>query len=246
VDLVLFGRVLWRFRVIAAAGVAAAIVLAFFAAVRVRGNGLEYRSQEKWVSYSRVFVTETGFPWGAVRATSADPARFASLAILYANLADSDAVHRLAFGAPSPSGGQVEIAPVLASQNTNDALPLISIAGISTSKRHAVALAAAETKGLLAYVGRQQNANDIASENRVVLQVVKQPTTASLLARRSQTLPIVVFLTVLIAVCALLFVLENLRPRGGQLSGQKPPLEPMQPPRPAAAVWQAAPGTEFD
>lgn len=211
-DLELFGRVLWRFRTLVGIGLLVAVVLTFFAAVRIGSGGIEYRSQQQWASYSRIFVTESGFPWGKVSGVAQDPSRFASLAILYANLADSDAVHKTAFGGP-PQGGTVEAAPVLVAQNTNDALPLISIAGVSHSRSTAISLAQRETTGLIRVVEQLQTQNGIAPKNRVLLQVVAQPTTAKLLSGRSKTLPIVVFLTVLIAVCGLAFVLENLRPK---------------------------------
>ena len=217
-DLGLFGRVLWRFKWLVGLGVVAAIVLTLFAAARVDvgSRTVSWRSQEQWASYSRIFVTQQGFPWGKITTGSAqdDPGRFSSLAILYANLADSDAVHQLAFGG-APKNGRVEAAAILASQSGNDALPLLSIAGISHSRAAAISLARRETEGLVRYVRALQQQNGIAADNRVVLQVVLQPTTAKLLSSRSKTLPTVVFLTVLIAFCGLALVLENLRPGVG-------------------------------
>lgn len=235
-DLDLFGRVLWRFKTIVGAGIAAAFVLAFFAAFRVGSNGIEYRSQQQWVSYSRIFVTERGFPWGSVGG-STDPSRFASLAILYSNFAQSDAVQKLAFGG-APKSGTIQAAPVLASQNTSDALPLISVAGISTSRTQAITLARRETLGLVRYVDNQQRANSIPLKNRVVLQVISEASAARSLSGRSKTLPIVVFLTVLIAVCGLALVLENLRSKA-ELAALEPEDEtPSKIARPASWVGE--------
>src|SRR5688572_29756916 len=114
VDIQLYLRVLWRFRLLVAAGFTLAVVLALLSFARVSfENGLgppklTYREQEKWVSYSTLYVTQPGFPWGysvikqpdpdeqletrtkQIAPEFADPTRFASLAVLYAYLATSD------------------------------------------------------------------------------------------------------------------------------------------------------------
>ena len=68
VDLNLYLRVLWRFRLIVAIGLVLAISLAFASLVKVgfaHGSlSLSYRQQPTWQSTTRLFVTQEGFPWG--------------------------------------------------------------------------------------------------------------------------------------------------------------------------------------
>jgi hypothetical protein len=216
-DLRLHFRVLWRFRILVALGILCALAVAFLALMRVdfATGKVSYRASEQWVSYSRIFVTQRGFPYGAVRTSGQDPASLAANAILYSQLANTDPVLHLAFG-PTKPPGTIQAAPVLASQSGSDALPIISIAATAATSTKAKSLARRETSGLIRYVQSLQNGAQIASDNRVQLRVIQQPVLATLLKGRSKTLPIVVFLTTLLAFVGLAFVLENLRPLAGK------------------------------
>jgi len=223
VDLNLFGRVLWRFKWLVALGL-------------VVGLGLGYlvyqRQSEEYASYATVFVTQNGFPWGRLALPEpvigdtesgspssgastgpefADPTRLSSLAILYSRFADSDPVRRLMLK-DGPLNGRIEAAPLLASDNESDALPLISIAGIADTPGAAISIAQRATTSLISYIEGQQAANDIPLSQRVEFQVVKKPETAKVLSGKSWTLPVVVFLAVMLAVVALAFLLQNIRP----------------------------------
>jgi hypothetical protein len=232
-DIRLFGRVLWRFKLMTAVGLLLAIGLAFLSYVRVtfpHGSStprLAFRQSEQWVGYSTILVTQRGLPWGrsviltatpgvsSVSPTGgafADPSRFSSLAILYAQLADSDPVrailHRMGGG-----NGKIEAAPVLVSQGGTDALPLISIAAISPTPKDALLLANRETAAFGVYLVRQQADAGIPTRNRVLLNVVKRADQAKLLKGRSKSLPIVIFLALAVATTGVAFALENMRPR---------------------------------
>lgn len=221
VDLRLVGHAIWRFKPLVILGLVLAIGLAIFAYAR---------QTEEYASYSTVFVTQQGFPWGRLTLDQttgsvtpanprpgepqfADPVRFSSLAILYSRLADSDPIRQIMLKA-GPIDGRVEAAPLLASANQDDALPLISIAGIAGTADQAVALARRTTDALVTYLGQQQDANDIPSRDRVEIQVVKEAGQAKTLSGKSPTLPIVVFLAVMLGVIALALVLANLWPEG--------------------------------
>lgn len=224
-DLALFGRVLWRFRMIVVPGLLFAIVLATLALVRIGPGGVSYRQKEQWVSYSTVFVTQKGFTWGSIigepggqatlpkrdAATGADPNRLARLAILYAQLATSDPVlNQLSKGKPP----HIEAAPIMTDQGSSgEALPFVRIAAFGTSQHGAVVLARRATAALQRYVHTQQVKNWIAPQDRVELNVVNRASAATLFAGRSKTLPIVIFITIAVATIGLAFVLENLRPR---------------------------------
>ena len=208
-------RVLWRFRALIGTAGVLAILLAFISFVRVDPLGhpvFKYRKAQQYVSYSTLFVTQHGFPWGQLNApASADPGRLTSLAIIYSQLATTDPVKRL-LAAGGPVNGSVQVAPVL-DQTNQEPLPLISIAAFAHSPSGAISLARRQTSALLTYIHRQQQSSATASDNRVDVNVVRVAQYAALYKGRSLKLPLVVFFTVMIAVCSLAFVLENLRPR---------------------------------
>ena len=228
-DLLLFGRVIWRFKWAMALGLLMAIALAFLSFVRVEPTGrhlFQYRSSQQWASYSTLFVTENGFPWGSTggrsgaggatppsaSAGTGDPARFSSLAVIYAQLIPSDPVLQI-MRRRGPIHGTIEAVALTDPNNTSDVLPLISVAGISDTPKSATHLVASATSAFLAYLNALQTANQIPPSDRVVVTVVNHPGRTKLLADRSKTLPIVIFLTVTMAAIAICFVLENLHPR---------------------------------
>jgi hypothetical protein len=212
-DLQLYGRVLWRSRILVAIGLTLAFLLALlsFTKVSVDDNGLPtltYREPEQWVSYATVFVTEKGFPWGQLSSAGGDPARLTSLAIIYSQLALSDDVRNIMLR-QGPLEGSIEAATVTGSGD--DALPLVRIAALAPSAAKAKKLAARETTALRRYIANQQRTNGIRPGNRVALEVVSRPSSGALYTSRGKTRPVVVFLAVLIAFCALAFILENFR-----------------------------------
>lgn len=234
-DLPLYVRVLWRFRVLVAAGAAFALLLAILSMVRVGPGGVEWRQDEVWITRSVLFVTQQGFPWGYTNPFTADealerqrqktkeptpefaePDRFSSLAVLYAQFATSDQVRKLI--AP-PDGfikdGEIAASPVLASEVNAFAepLPLVRLEAAHKSPDQALALLFRATDAFKTFLAKQQKANGIPEGQRVVVTVIKKADKPLLLQGRSFTLPIVVFLSVMILVSGLCFVLENLRPR---------------------------------
>ena len=120
-DLGLYLRVLWRFRLLVAIGILLSAGLGILSQARVELDGgipqLSYRTPLTWASTSTVLITEKGFPWGASSLQDlealqrgerprgpqyTDPGRFTQLGLLYARLAKSDDV-RAALGT-SPVG----------------------------------------------------------------------------------------------------------------------------------------------
>ena len=108
--------------------------------------------------------------------------------------------------------GLIESAPVF-TVNGSASLPLLSIGGISTSPAGARRLASRAVDAFLRYLETEQVRSGIPKSQRVVLQVIKQPVKVELLRGRPKTLPLMIFLTVLLVTAAIAFVLENLRPR---------------------------------
>lgn len=229
-DLRLYARVLWRFKPIVLMGLVLATTLALLSAVRISADGVHYRQSELWSSTTRLGVTQTGFPWGRLFAQGAaagqetpeqqaarlkipvaDPNRLNNLAVLYAELAMSDPVRRL-MRRDGPIGGRI-IATALVSGDNRIMLPLVDLMAISTSPRAAVELAARSAKALQTYVREQQRVNKVPAADRVVVEQLVKPKGAKLFQPRPRTMPIVIFLAVMLAVVGLVFVLENVRPR---------------------------------
>jgi hypothetical protein len=230
VDLQLYLRVLWRFRLLILAGLVVALGLSILSFVRFDLSGgsvkMTYRQPQQWRSEARLFVTQEGFPWGRTApeyltdpagrtppVPAADAARLSALAVLYAELAKGDQVRRL-MGLPSPLMRLVTITTVAGPPFSSSAiLPIIQITAVSNSPSGAVTLARRASGGLLTYIRREQRAARIEPSGRVDVQVLSRADSAILVSGRGKTLPLVVFLAVMIAVLGLAFILENLRPQ---------------------------------
>jgi hypothetical protein len=240
VDFKLYARVLWRFRLLVAAGLVLALALALLSTVRVGRDGISYRESELWSSSIRLLVTQSGFPEGRLYAQKplkpgeeasteeetseadvpvADPNRFNALAILYAELASSDPVRQV-MRRDGPVLGKV-VATALRDERSGTLLPLIDLAAISTSPRGAAGLAMRGANALNTFLQEQQRANSVPAADRVVVQTIVQPRGALLFQPRSKTMPIVIFLVVMLAIVGLSFLLENLNPRARSAGGRR-------------------------
>jgi hypothetical protein len=230
-DLTLYARVLWRFRFLVVLGVLAASMLALVSAVEVDvvdgSPRFSYRAAEQWQSQATLLVTEPGFPEGykapfvdgdevsgsAARGTPrfADPGRFASLAVLYANLVGTGPVRGL-LQSRGPVDGTIEASA--RSSPSEGALPFVDVAAVSATPAASMRLAQRGAEALRDYIAREQAANGVPEEDRVVLTMLGEPGKAQLLAGRPKAVPIVAFLAALLAVLATAFALENLRSQG--------------------------------
>jgi capsular polysaccharide biosynthesis protein len=229
-DMQLYARVLWRWKLVVALGLLVAVALTFLSIYRVPSNGhLSARKHSEYVSYATLFVTQQGFPSGrlgisplatqagnsvphASTGQLADLARLTSLAILYSHLASSDAVRAIMLH-DGPVTGTIQAAALPATQNSSEVLPLISIAAITDSRPGAIALASNASSALVSYIEQEQTRNGIPTTDRVQLTLLNRPYQAKIYAQPSKTLPVAIFLTVLIATIGMAFILENLRPR---------------------------------
>src|SRR5436305_1249748 len=192
-DLGLFARVLWRFRLIVLAGLVLAVALAFLSFMKVNLNGsprLSYRAHESWSSQATLLVTQQQFPEGRsvfsqeIPPTGstklqdfvpkfADPSRFTQLTDLYAQLAISDDVRRLMLR-DGPIHGKVEATPTVENNGVAE-LPLLSIIGLATTAAGANAVADRAVNAFTSFLAHQQSASGIPTAQRVVLQEIKKP-----------------------------------------------------------------------
>lgn len=207
----------------------------------------EYRQAEQWESLSTLFVTSRGFPWGEsgaqkadpvtdpndpaaaqqqdqqpppVAETGPDPAHLVSLAALYVRLATSDPVLEV-MKRDGPVDGILQAFPVASGDNgEGQELPMVTLSAIAGSPKEAQELAARHARAFVRYLRGEQAAARIPADERVVLQVVRQPQPPTLLEARKKTRPMVVFVAVMIAVLGLAFALENLRPRVRVIEGE--------------------------
>ena len=221
------------------AGFALALCLSLLAMMRISFDGglpkFTYRELEQWDSTSSLFVTSHKFPWGSVlppqsqsltttttgaepgdEATApagVDPAHLTSLAGLYARLAVSDQVLRIIYS-DGVIPGVLAAEPLAAGKdNSGAALPMIGLSAISSSEGSAHELARRHVNAFIQFIEERQNEAEIASTERVVVEIVQQPARPVLVEPRKKTRSVIVFLAVMTAVIGLAFVLENLRPR---------------------------------
>jgi hypothetical protein len=214
-DLRTYLRVIWRFRLVVGIGLILAIVLASVSYFKITFHGgkpsITYRQGESWKSTTVLAVGNANAPVGSPASfVSGNPQGFSSLAFFYANLAQSDAVEKLA--RRGGLGGSVVSTPAI-DQTTRAVLPFINITGVASSGAGAVELANRDADALRTYVDQQQSSGATPKGLRVSLTPVQRATGAAILVGRKKTTPIVIFLTVLIAAIGLAFILENLRPR---------------------------------
>src|SRR5438309_1555955 len=236
-DLPVYMRVMWRFKFLVVGGFLVAVMLSTFAVFRISlaPFGLAYRQNQTFVSNATLFVTEEGFPWGYAAPPQAsttaqaqakqlgkqfaDPNRFPNLATLYSYLATSDPVKAIMRRDKSillngKIDGQIASSAVVATQyGYGVTLPLVAISGMATTPEKARELAIRATDAFQVFLEQEQALNHIPAKNRVLVTVLQRADRPQLLAGRSKTMPLVVFVTVMLAVVGLAFLLENLRPR---------------------------------
>ena len=236
-DLALYLRVLWRFRVLVLAGLVLATVLAFLAMFRVNPLGspaVAYREHQIFQADTTLLVTQAGFPEGRTVLPGdqtapvgkqgiqyADPGRFSSLAVVYGQLANGDVVQRRLANSPSVRSivrlptSKMQAAQPETDPSSGGVLPLVDIQGLADTPHDAALISTTGAAVLERDIAQQQRTADIPKNQRVVLSVLRLPARNKIqvVVKRKKTLPIVIFLTVLIAAIGAAFVLENLRPR---------------------------------
>lgn len=229
-NLRLFARVLFRFRILVLCGLTFALALSALSLVRIDVDGTkiryEYRSDEKWNSTASLLVTQRGFPWGRSVLDEVVPVgpegeggyipkysdgeRFQGLAQLYAELATGDAV-RAIMERQGPVRGEYDAVPVR-SDDGSSTLPVIELGALGASAAEAESLARRATDAFLTYLQRTQDAAEIPRSRRIEVEVIERPTRAVRVEGRRMTRPIFLFVLIVSGTILLAFALENLRP----------------------------------
>jgi hypothetical protein len=217
-DLRLYFRVIWRFRLLVGAGFLLAILFTTLSIARIdfsHGSPrATYRQEEQWSSTATLLVTQLGFPLGRAEVPDGTDTRFAGLANIYADLASSDPIRRIIRRmGPLSQTETIQGYPTTSAVDQSVVLPLVNVSATATSPTRAFLLTERASAALRSYIEQQQSVNGIPQERRIILDEVKRPQDAKLVSGRSKTLPIVVFITVMMAFIGLAFMLENVRPR---------------------------------
>jgi hypothetical protein len=246
-DLGVYLKIFWRFRVILAIGLMFAALAGLITTARlVISDGvpkLEARQPVEYQSGSTLLVTQKGFPWGRavldemvqVPGNEGKPAyvprfgdggRYSGLASLYAELAKSDSVMTEVSKRSAPDQRYETNVPREPQLGTP--MPLVQIVGYGSSRESAIDVTQRATDGFQRFMSRQQRTNDIASDKAVELVVIQEPSQAKVFAGRSLVKPIFVFLAVMMVFLALTFALENLRPRREGAPEVPPGVQPIE------------------
>jgi hypothetical protein len=231
-DLRQIGRAVAAHKLAAILGLTAAVAFAFLAYVRVSPFGdpvLSYRKQSLWSSAITIQLTQRGFPEGRVIEQADRRGALVQLAPLYARLADTAQVRKKMRKLGSIEG-KVSTVPLI--DENRSSLPLVQISSLTDTKASALERVSRQADAFIGYIAQQQAANHVTPANRVLLKVVNGPTTPEVVVPRKITLPVVVFLSMLIVTGGLILALENTSTRGrkfGELDGEaRAPLEALK------------------
>jgi hypothetical protein len=231
-DLPLYIRVLWRFRLLVVPGFLVAIALAVLAYGKVDlSHGLKITPRATPVFHvdALLLVTQKGFPWGESQQTYVpgdvskglppipvgDFSRMSGIAMIYSELADSDTVKARTPLKPAKTEKLVTSPYAPAGAPPGTVLPMVALSVEAASPARAAALINSRIRAFKGYISSRQSDARLSERKRVAVQVLRagNPNTAVAISGKKKTLPVVVFLAVMIAVSGLAFMLENMRPR---------------------------------
>ncbi len=214
-DLDLFLVVLWRSKRLLLGGVllAAALAVLSYGTPGFAGGKptLTPRGAEVWQSESQLLIGQAGFPYRQPPEATEPGRNLGSLSPIYANLANGALVQAEIRRQLGPIG------KVKASEDIDLAastfLPFVDIVASAPTEAEAIRLASGSASIFAAFVARQQASSGIPPARRIQLSVVEPGIRAKLAEGHKLSIPILVFVALLMGVVSLLFLRENLRPR---------------------------------
>jgi len=208
-DFALLVAVLWRSKWLLIAGLLLGAVLAALAYGKPSMAGghptLTPRKAEVWQSESQLLIAQSGFPYG--QGVDGPQAALSGLSPVYATLANGNAVqaemHQLIPGPGTVKASEsVDVA-------TSSSLPFVTLLATAPTAAQAKALAAGAASIFQTYVAHHQVSDKIPPSQRVQLSVVEAGVNTKLSEGHKYTLPILVFLAVLIGVLSIILLREN-------------------------------------
>jgi capsular polysaccharide biosynthesis protein len=222
-DAGLFFAVLWRSKRLMLGGLLLGVVLAALAYGQPGfANGrpaLTPRGNEVWQSEAQLLITQPGFPYG--RSGYNNLTTLAGLSPIYANLANGNAVLPAVARRMGIAGGSVQATDSLEpAAGVN--LPFVNLVATAPTQNQAMELVNGASLALQRYVATLQSTAGIPAKQRIQLAIVKAGTTAKLAKGPKLSIPILVFMAVLIAITSLVFLKENLMPRVAAELGRVP------------------------
>jgi hypothetical protein len=212
-DIGLFFAVLWRSRWLVLGGAVLGLVLAALSYGQPSFAGgkpsLKPRGAEVWQSESQLLISQAGFPYG--QGANPNQTSLSNLAPVYATLANGNAVqaeiHRqVALPGKVKATESLDVA-------ISSALPFVILTATAPTSADATKLAVGAASIFQAYVAGQQASGRIPAAQRVQLSVVQSGANTKLVEGHKLSIPILVFLAVLIGVMALVFLKEGARQR---------------------------------
>lgn len=191
-------------------GVLASFALAVLAFVRVSPTGISYRSSERWVNEATLVVTQAGFNEGRSgggAAVDTTLQRFAALVNVYAALVESDEVVNLLVKRglverEDVANGEIPVVATPVVSDNGASTPLMTITASASSAAKATALTTGATRAFIDALERRQRAAGIPASQRTLVQPVRRFGEPTLVAPRSKSLPLIVFLAGLSATFA--------------------------------------------
>lgn len=212
-DIRLLAAVMSRYKKIAIAGLAAAVVLAGLAYMRAGGT-------PAWEAQSEVLLTQSNDPYGGPTAAVVQEGGYLSgLATVYAAIANGDPLQAMARHAAGVHKGTVEAAEVV-DPSTGNVEPLITLTSSAASATDAVKLAEKMPTVLQNDISREQESANVPRPQRVELAQVKNGLKPELASSTSITVPLLVFMGIAGGVITLIFMLENLNPKTAEKLGR--------------------------
>jgi hypothetical protein len=198
---------------------------------------LEKREPVTYTATARVLVTSAEAPYFRTTVTrelgtdegdstqefagAPDIGTLISTANLYPVLIQSDEVQRLRQEMSGPLPGAITTRAIYEVNSPGrfelSQVPVVEVYGHSTTFAGAIELTQATVEAFMAYVERTQNRAGLSPQERIVLEEIQRPVTAIATGGSSLSLPLMLFVVVVAAFCALAILLDRLFPTGIRL-----------------------------
>jgi hypothetical protein len=207
-DVALFLIVLWRAKRLVLGGVLLAVVLAILAYGTPGFAGghptLTPRSAEVWQSEAQLLIGQSSYPY---RQVPEPDGSLGSLSPIYAGLANGSVMQaeirqRLGTNGSVKASEDVDLA-------ASSFLPFVNFLATAPTPAQATRFAQGAAAIFEAFVERQQAAQGVAPDHRIQLSVVETGANPKLAEGHKVSIPILVFVAVLMGTIALVLVKEN-------------------------------------